>query len=626
MNALNTSAYRNLILTAVVLAGLVAGAALHVVGVDRAAHLSWAAAIVLVLLPLAWDVGRTMLAGRPGVDLIALLAMVGALLTGEYLAGAVIALMLSGGNALEEYARGRAGRELSTLVERAPTRAHVLRDHTVLEVASAEVVVGDTVVVRAGEVVPVDGSVSGGVAVVSQAALTGEPLPVEVPDGGPVMSGSTNAGSPFHLRAERTAGESTYASIVSLVEQALARKAPMVRMADRFSVGFLLLTLALAAAGWASTGDPVRALAVLVIATPCPLILAPPVALVAGTSRAARRGIIVKGAAAIERLGNVGAVLIDKTGTVTLGEPELHRVVPAGEHSPEHVLHRAASVEQLSAHSLAAAIARAGSDAGHRLVVPTQVEESPGQGIAGTVEGERVVVGSRTFLDGHGIAVPEHEADHEAALAHVAIDGAYAGTIELADTLREDAIDLVQHLRRLGVEHVVMVTGDNEVAARRTADALGITEVHAHCSAQDKLDVMGDLRTRIDGQSIVMVGDGVNDAPSLAAADVGIAMGSAGATAASEAAEAVIISPQVSLVGEAIELGTRSRRIALQSIAAGMALSTVGMFVALAGHLPPVWGAIGQEVIDLAVIINALRALGGSLSAARSPAPAPAQS
>jgi heavy metal translocating P-type ATPase len=599
-------------LALVVLTGLILGTVLHVAGIDGPAHATWAVSVAVVLVPLTWSVLQALRTGRLGVDLIALLAMAGALIAGEYLAGVVIALMLAGGNALEELAQGRASRELSALASRAPTEAHVRRGDEIVKVQALDVEPGDVVVVRTGEVVPVDGTVATGIAVLDQSALTGEPLPVSRSPGARVMSGSSNAGDPFELRATHRASDSMYASIVTLVEQALARKAPMVRMADRYSVAFLAVTLTLAAGSWIWSGDPIRALAVLVIATPCPLILAPPVALVAGTSTAARRGVIVKGGAAIERLGQVGAVLLDKTGTITLGTPTLQRVVPAiaSDVDADELLRLAAAVEQMSVHSFAEAIAGAARDLG---VVPiaTQVVERPGHGIRGRVDGRDVAVGSRSFLVQLGVAVPEHDGDglDGVGIALVALDGRLAGQLELADSVRDDAHELAPRLRALGATRIVMVTGDHAEAARRVAASVSIDEFHADCTPQRKLEVLAELRADVDGRSVVMVGDGVNDAPALAAADVGIAMGSAGATAASESAEAVILRGDVSLVADVIEIGTRSRRIALQSVFAGMALSTIGMLAAAAGYLPPVYGALTQEAIDLAVVLNAMRAL-----------------
>jgi heavy metal translocating P-type ATPase len=595
-------------LTVVIMVGLLAGAVLALAGVPKFANAAWAATVVLVLAPLILTVVRALLRGQVGVDVIALLAMAGSLALGEYLAGSVIALMLAGGNALEEYAQGRAGRELEQLVSRAPREAHVRRDSHIEEVQASDVRVGDIVVVRAGEVVPVDGVVIDREATIDESTITGEPLPVNALPGRHVLSGSANAGNSFEIRAVRTAHDSTYSSIVRLVETAVARRAPMVRMADRFAVGFLAVTLFTATAAWVLSGEPVRALAVLVIATPCPLILAPPVALVAGTSRAAQHGIIVKGGAAIERLGRISTVLIDKTGTVTLGTPQVIEVRPLGDgFTSEDLLGLAGSLEQLSVHTIGESIAHAAA-ARRPLDVPTDVEESPGHGIAGMVREHHVVVGSRQFLHAQRITIPDVVSAVGTTQAFIAYDGSVIGVIILEDSPREDAIDLAHQLHKVGVSRVVMVTGDHAVPAHRIAAVAGISEVHANCTPQRKLAILHDLISEARPRGVVMAGDGVNDAPALAAADVGIAMGSAGATAASESAEAVILPDRVSLVAEAISIGRRSRGIALQSVVAGMALSGLGMVVAAAGYLPPVYGALAQEAIDLAVILNALRA------------------
>ncbi len=600
------------LLTGVVCAGLAGGALLHAAGHASAGDAIWAAGVALVLIPLTISVLRALLHGQVGVDVIALLAMSGSLVLGEYLAGGVIALMLTGGNALEEYAQGKASRELSMLVSRAPREAHLRTGNQITEIAASDVTVDDTVVVRAGEIVPVDGVILDHPAVLDQSSLTGEPLPVTLQPGHLVMSGTTNAGNSFELRALRTARDSMYASIVELVEHAIARRAPMVRMADRFAVGFLGVTLVLALGSWLATGEAIRALAVLVIATPCPLILAPPVALVAGTSKAARRGIIVKGGAAIERLGRISTVLIDKTGTVTLGTPN---IVNVSSHNaaftPDQMLRLAGALEQLSVHSMGEAIAHAASTS-RPLAIPTDVEETPGQGLTGTVNDHRVTVGSAGFLTSKGIPIPSSDPEDGIAHVHIGVDGVHAGTIDMQDTPRVDAANLGGLLRTVGVDRVVMVTGDHATPAQRVAAFAGIDEVHADCTPTRKLAVLHELTQDARPRGVVMVGDGVNDAPALAAADVGIAMGSAGATAASESAEAIILPGRISLVAEAIALGRRSRSIALQSVVAGMTLSIIGMGVAAAGMLPPVYGALTQEAIDLAVIVNALRALGGT--------------
>ena len=600
-------------------ARLVAGVALVAValGVGLAAanqHLAadalWGATTAMLLVPLTASVVRSLLRRDVGVDAIALVSMAGALALGEYLAGAVVALMLAGGNALEESANRRARRELTALVERAPRHALLRRDHELVEVPVGEVEAGDVVLVRAGEVVPVDGMVLGDEAIVDESALTGEPLPVTVHRGGNVRSGTSAAGHAFELRALRPASESAYAALVRLVEHAEEERAPFVRVADRYAIFFLPATLAVAAAAWAVSGDPVRALAVFVVATPCPLILAAPIALISGLSRAARVGVVVKGAAAIEQLGQARSVLLDKTGTVTLGQPELDRVVPTDGFEPDEILRLAASLDRLSSHPLAKALVDAAERRSLRLTIPEQTEEAFGKGVRGIVDGHSVLVGSAGWLRLHGIdpELPEPLADGSAKVL-VGIDERLSGVAVIGDRLRSDSVDLVPRLRAAGVRHVAIVTGDRAAVAGHVGEVLGVDRVYAEQTPEEKLDVVRALRERPDLRSVVMVGDGVNDAPALALADVGVAMGSAGATVSSETADAVILVDRVDRVADAIRIGRRALFVARQSVLAGIALSLLAMGVAAAGYLPPVEGALLQEAIDVGVILNALRAL-----------------
>jgi heavy metal translocating P-type ATPase len=431
-----------------------------------------------------------------------------------------------------------------------------------------------------------------------------------------VMSGCANAGAPFDVRADQPAAQSAYAALVRLVEQAQSQRAPLVRMADRYAGIFLPVTMVVAGAAWAVSGDAVRALAVVVVATPCPLILAAPIALVSGLSRAARVGVIVKGAGAIEALGEARTVLFDKTGTLTVGTPEVREIVPLRGLGAGEVLRLAASVDQLSAHVLGEALVRAAEESDLELSMPAGVVEEPGQGISGHVEGLHVAVGSRGFLRAQGhdvdeVATAAMATGHGSGEAHVlvGIDGHVAGVIVMADELRADAGPIVQQLRDAGIRHVGMASGDRASVARRIGRELGVDRVYAEQSPQDKLDVVRALQEDAALRPVVMVGDGINDAPALALADVGIAMGAAGATVSSQTADAVITVDRVDRVADAVRIGRRSLHIARQSVLAGMGLSVVAMGVAALGYLPPVAGALFQEVIDLAVIVNALRAL-----------------
>jgi heavy metal translocating P-type ATPase len=562
-------------------------------------------------------VARTLARRDVGVDLIALIAMAVALALGEYLAGAVVAVMLAGGNALEAFAAGRARRELTTLIARAPRSALLRRGEDVDEVPVDRVAVGDVVLVRAGEVIPVDGVVMAGEAIVDEAALTGESLPVTHSRGRPVRSGTTNAGSVFEIQATRPASESAYAQMVRLVQEAERQKAPFLRLADRYAGVFLPITLVVAGTAWAVSGEAVRALAVLVVATPCPLILAAPVALVAGVSRAARRGVVVKGAATIERLGGARTVVIDKTGTLTLGAPRVEAVRSTGALAADELLRLAASVEQLSTHVLGGAVAGEALRRGIDLSFPSEVREEPGQGIEGRVNGCRVSVGGPGWFeqtDPAGVSAARAaflETGDGHALALISVDGSVQGGILLADQVRDDAREMVARIRASGIAQVAMATGDREDVAREVGHHVGVDQVYAEQTPEAKLQLVRALQARPETRPVVMVGDGINDAPALALADVGIAMGAAGATVASEAADAVIMVDRIDRVADAIRFGRRSLFIARQSIIAGMGLSIVAMGFAAAGLIPPVAGAVLQEGIDVAVILNALRALHG---------------
>ncbi len=597
------------------LAGVLTGGVLRLLGDAGPAHVVWAASTALMLVPLTWSVARTLWRRDVGVDAIALVAMASTLATGEYLAGAVVAVMLAGGNALEEYAAGRARRELTKLLERAPRIAHRRRDGAVEEVPVDELLPGDIVVVRAGEVIPVDG-VAVGEALVDEAALTGEPLPVSYAAASELRSGSANAGEAFDLRATRLAAQSAYAAIVRLVREAETQRAPFVRMADRYAAFFLPLALAIAGIAWAASGDAVRFVAVMVVATPCPLILAAPIALISGVSRAARRGVIVKGGGVIEKLGRARTVLFDKTGTLTLGRPALERVLTFDGIGRDELLRLAASVDQLSAHVLAEALVHAAQERGLELASPGDVEEGRGQGIEGHVDGRSVAVGSPAWLRERGYAGAEEaaralDANHDPGTATilVGVDGELAGAVVMGDSLREDAHELVERLRSLGVRHIAVVTGDRTAVAEEVGRQIGADRVYAEQSPEGKLDMVRALREQRELTPVVMVGDGVNDAPALALADVGIAMGTAGATVASETADAVIMRDRIDKVVEAIQIGKRSLAIARQSMIAGIVLSLVAMAFAAAGVIAPVVGALLQEAIDVAVIANALRAL-----------------
>jgi heavy metal translocating P-type ATPase len=611
--------HRARMLAVFALLALTVGGALHLAGAGAVGDQVWLATVALLAIELASEVVRTVVVDHHmGVDTIALVAMVGSLVLGEELAGVLVGLMFSGGAAIEDIAATRARRELTALVQRAPKVAQRRVADRLEEVPVEQVQAGDIVIVRTGEVVPVDGTVVGGEAVVDTSTLSGEPLPVTIAAGMPVLSGTSNAGAPFEVRADRPAVESAYAALVRLVEQAQAHRAPFVRMADRYAGFFLPATLLVAGAAWGFSGDAVRALAVVVVATPCPLILAAPIALVSGLSRAARAGVIVKGTGAIETLGQARTVLFDKTGTLTVGTPDVREILTSDGIKAAELLRLAASVDRMSAHVLGEALVRAAVGADLTLSPARNVREDPGQGIRGTVDDRAVAVGSRAFLRAAGIraaevasaAVTSGRGSGE-ALVLVGVDGHLGGVIVMADELRPDADRIVERLRAEGVRYVAMVSGDRRSVAERIGRELGVDRVYAEQSPEEKLEVVRRLRADPDLCPVIMVGDGVNDAPALALADAGIAMGAAGATVSSETADAVITVDRVDRIADAVHIGRRALHIARQSVLAGMGLSFAAMAVAAVGYLPPVAGALFQEVIDLAVILNALRALRG---------------
>jgi heavy metal translocating P-type ATPase len=588
---------------------LVAGLLARQAGGADIAPWIWGAGIAVVLAALLIQIVTTLKRGEVGLDLIAALSMSAALAFGETLAGIVVALMYSGGQFLESYAERRARREMTALLSRVPRTARRYRDHGLEEVDIDAISPGDRLLIRQGDSPPVDGVVDSGVALLDESALTGEALPVERQPGEPVMSGSTNTGAPFDLRATKHAAESTYANILRLVEAAQRVKAPLSRLADRYALGFLALTLAIAGGAWLASREETRLLAVLVIATPCPLILAVPVALIAGVSRAARHGILVKGGGALEDLAKARVLMLDKTGTLTRGSATTATRFLADGVDPQKALRLAASLDQASSHIIAELLVRSAKARGLVLSPPGDVEERSGAGIEGTVDGHSVAVGSLAYVRERA-AMPEGspaDGTHDgASLVAVAVDGALAAVLEVLDEMRPEAIEALEAMRALNVKRFVLATGDHQAVAERIAAQVPLDAVHADLLPEAKVELVRQERARA---TVVMVGDGVNDAPALAAADVGIAMGS-GAAGAAEAADVVLLVDDLLRLPRALAIAGRSERIAFESVFAGIGLSTIGMVFAAFGFIPPVEGALIQEVIDVVVILNALRALG----------------
>ncbi len=597
-------------LVAVPAVGLVVGLALSWSGQVEAAAFAWAAFTAPVLLVLFFEIVTSLRRGEVGLDIVAALSMTAAVAFGEELAAIVVALMYAGGQNLESFAERRARREMTALLDRVPRTAMRHRDGELEEVELGSIAPGDRLLIRRGDIAPVDGTIAAGLAVLDQSALTGESLPVQLRTDELAMSGSMNVGEAFDLVASRPAAESTYAGIVRLVESAQRSKAPMARLADRFALAFLAATIVLAAGAWLLTGDPIRAVAVLVVATPCPLILAVPVAIVAGLSRAAKQGILIKGGKALEMLGRVRSLVIDKTGTLTRGSARIVSIHPLMEISPDDLLRLAASLDQASKHIIAQTIVSEARARNLHLAVPTDVTELPGEGIAGSIDGRQVIVGGVRFVesrvsDSAASGLRQYKVAGTVVVA-VAIEGRVAGALVLADDLRAGTEKLLQDLRRHGVERIVLATGDRREVAEAIVAGLTIDAVRSELTPDQKVMVV--LSERKNGP-VMMAGDGVNDAPALAAADVGLAMGARGAAAAAEVADVVLLVDSLARLVTAIEIAQRSRIIALQSVYAGIGLSVIGMIAAAFGYLAPVEGALLQEAIDVAVILNALRAL-----------------
>jgi len=641
------------------LALLLVSLALWLAGYANLAN--WTLLLIILLggIPLLWETIKHFIHKEFSVDFIAILAIAGSLILGEYLAGAFVVLMLSGGEALEAYALRRARASLSALAERAPRTAHIWQGKQLISIPAEDVEVGMEIVVKPGELIPVDGVVTSGSSSISESDLTGEPMPVRKSIGMQVLSGSVNLDGVLQVRASKRSAESKYAQIVRLVEEAQQQKAPIHRLADRYSVGFTVATIALAGLSWALSGDSVYALAVLVVATPCPLILATPIAIMSGIDLAAHNGIIAKSGAAIEQLGEVDVAVFDKTGTLTLGIPKVTAIILpeqndqiivgeelsnshqgnneesppawggvfATDYNEDTLLRFAASVEQLSTHILARAVVEAALERELPLSPATDFEETFGKGVQGRVpiipedsqvewhsvnDFVAVAVGNRTFMQHLDIIIPlsllserKRRVDTGQICSFIAVDKQMAGLLVLEDIPRAELSQLSSDLKSAGLKETILLTGDSEVVARQIGEIAQVDRVIARCLPEDKVRIVQELEQ--EGHRVLMVGDGINDAPALATATVGMALGSQGLTAAANAADTVLLSMDILRVVRAIRLGHWVMRVALQGIWIGMGLSAIAMLFAAFGFIYPAAGAILQEGIDVIVILNALR-------------------
>jgi len=602
-------------LPALTLAALIVGGLLRLGESTRAysAPLLYVALVVFGT-PVVWRTLRGMLRGQFAADVVAMLAIVTAVVLTEPFAGLVIVLMQTGGELLERYAEGRASDAVRELEAAAPRVAHRLRtastDADPEDVAAELVIAGDLLLVRPGEMVPCDAVVEAGTSSLDTSRLTGEPMPVRVAAGDTLRSGVLNLQSPLVVRVTAPASDSLYARIVELVRTAQAEKAPIQRLADRWAVWFTPVTLVACGVAWWLSGDPARVLAVLVVATPCPLLLATPVAVIGGINRAARRQIIIRNGAALEQLASVNVAVFDKTGTLTIGRPEVDRVRPVGGATEYDVLRAAAAVEVGSGHLLARSTVDAARAKGIDVPIPTDVVEHAGRGVTGMVEGERTTVGSLAIVQQlHPAASQSLAALHDEThglRAYVARGDAALGSIAYADKAREGLRPFFVRLHSLGLKRTLLLSGDHEANVQELARTYSIDEARGDLLPEDKVATVRALVA--GGRSVLMVGDGTNDAPALSAATVGIALAAHGGGISAEAAGVVLLGDDITRVADAVEIGQRAVRIARQSIFAGLALSGLAMLAAALGFVPPTIGALLQEGIDVAVIVNALRA------------------
>jgi heavy metal translocating P-type ATPase len=616
-------------LPALTLAALALGGVMHLTpALDPYAPIFLTTALILLGAPVVVRTVRGLLRGHFAADVVAMLAIVTAVVLREPFAGLVIVLMQTGGELLERYAEGRASDAVRELEAAAPRIAHRLRNGSaasdgVDDVAADLIAIGDRILIRPGEMIPCDGVVVEGSSSIDTSRVTGEPLPERVAPGAQVRSGVVNSASPLVVRATALASESLYARIVELVRTAQAEKSPIQRMADRFAVWFTPITLVACAIAWFISGDASRVLAVLVVATPCPLLLATPVAIIGGINRAARRQVIVRNGTALELLAQVDTVVFDKTGTLTHGRPAVASVEVLGGTTADALLHAAAAIEIGSGHLLARSVVDEALERGLGIGAATEIVEHAGRGVTGIVDGHRVTAGNRALvasLHPHvAAALDAHVPANDGGLrAYVAADPAGAGVITFADRMRDDLPAFIHRLNALGLTRTVLLSGDHAENVKPVAAALGITEARGDLLPDGKVEAV--KRLEAEGRRVLMVGDGTNDAPALSAATVGVALAAHGGGISAEAAGVVLLADDVTRVEDAVRIGQRAVRIARQSIIAGLVLSGTAMVVAALGFIPPTAGALIQEAIDVAVILNALRAARDPHAGSASPA------
>lgn len=574
----------------------------------------WFVTLVIGGAPIIWQTIRDMLQHHFASDIVALLAIVVAILMNNAFPGLIIVLMQSGGKALEDHAFKKASSSLDILLAHSPRFAHRKKDQDLEEINVSDVRVEDVLLVRPGDLIPVDGKIIHEQAEIDESSLTGEPLSKIKKIGEQVFSGTINVGNAFEMRADKISGESQYSKIVQLVRKAQQEKAPIQRLADRYAVLFTPITIGISLLGWLLTNNVETVLAVLVVATPCPLIFATPVAIISGINKAAKSNIIIKTGAAIEQIGKTQVVVFDKTGTITFGIPTIKKIIPTNDTNSDDLLYKAASLEQLSSHPTASVLVKKGQEMFGKLSIPTNFHELPGAGVRGDVEGEHIEIGSQSVFENFTdtgfvqyIQEVKKQTNSEGKmLAFVGVNGKPAGVILFEDKIRPNVNPMVKYLKELGVQQIVMLTGDNMDNAKNIAQQAGITNLEANLLPEQKVTAIQKLKQKFE--NVVMVGDGINDAPALAASTVGVAMGAHGTAISAEAADIVLLVDDISKISTVVKIGQKTLRVAKQSIFIGLGISFVFMAIASLGHIPPAMGALLQEALDVGVILNALRA------------------
>jgi heavy metal translocating P-type ATPase len=577
-------------------------------GFTKTAHILLAVTAILNTIPLVWGMIQDLRHGTYGVDVLAATAIITSIVLGEYWAGIIIVLMLTGGEALEDYAENRAKAELSTLLNNAPKQARILKGRKTIDVVVSKVQVGDKILIKPGEVVPVDGIILEGDSSFDESSITGESLPINKEIGETILSGAIAVDGTITIKAIHTSADSQYEQIIKLVKSASTSQSPFVRLADRYSIPFTIIAFIIAGGAWIMSGDSMRFLQVLVVATPCPLILGAPIALISGISRAARHGIIIKNGGAIEQLADVKTVAFDKTGTLTVGRPTVKKVTAFGKNKIGDVLGYAAALEQNSNHILAQAVVNEAEKKKLKLPKTKNVKEVAGHGLLGYAGNKQIIVGKYNFVRSSKINMPSQlkASTLTDTTSLVVVDDSVIGTISFEDAIRPESKSMLARIKKLGIKNTLMVTGDNKTTAQTIAKKLGITNVKADCLPADKLTAIEELKHR----PVAFVGDGVNDAPVLTASEVGIALGARGSTAASETADVVIMLDDVSKVAQSLYIAKNTLSIAKQSIMIGIIISIVLMLIYSTGKFNATSGAIIQELVDVTVIIYALRAHG----------------